>query len=489
MTKKVKQFLNNYFIIFIAILAVAGYFSVVLATGVVDEGFVSLTGNQITVDAHGDCQTVNNTSGINYFVPTRTNTEWQAFQDNLPSNVTLGACCSNDCTLPSTACALNVLYTCGECDADSCNDWCWSGPCPDNVCKEPTCAGTVCGENNVAYGGVDESCDGALGCAAGSNCMCDGNGNCWNRVDCCQRGIGYTTADCDTGDGWADCVTYTSGCSGNWQNYIGKYDSGVDICCVEADCGANSDCIEAIGTRGTCNCTGGYFDCNNNYWVDGCECGLPNTECQGNSCVCIWGYDDCTAAAGCETAVYSNDSNCGSCGNSCGGAGCFSGSCCTPNSYTDCGSGGNIYWFSSCGVQQGLAITCINSACSDGNCVCTAGLADCNGDGNCECNLSTSGCSGGSCQLGETCNSDGCNNNCPGPCGVGDDPDCGASCCGDGNCDPGETCGNCWADCGCDSCSYCTGASCYSIVDYCTALCAMSPDPSACYLLCVGPCG
>lgn len=45
-----------------------------------------------TIDAWGTCQKVTNTSGKNYFVPTKTSAEWLAFRSHLPSGVTLSSC-------------------------------------------------------------------------------------------------------------------------------------------------------------------------------------------------------------------------------------------------------------------------------------------------------------------------------------------------------------------------------------------------------------
>jgi hypothetical protein len=105
----------------------------------------------------------------------------------------------------------------------------------------------------------------------------------------------------------------------------------------------------ALCSASTCAwiCKAGYYDCNK-VASDGCEidatsdvnncggCGVicptpPNATptCSGTGCgfTCVAGYADCTAAPGCETDI-TTDTDCGSCGNTCGtGTTCKSGSC------------------------------------------------------------------------------------------------------------------------------------------------------------------
>ena len=104
---------------------------------------------------------------------------------------------------------------------------------------------------------------------------------------------------------------------------------------------------------GTCNgaCDNGYYDCNSNKQVDGCEsfiatdpvnCGACGSQCSNNniaaqSCAagkctgtCKPGFGDCNnnkLLDGCETTLNTS-ANCGACGNACGmGLACINGNC------------------------------------------------------------------------------------------------------------------------------------------------------------------
>jgi|GEM_PF-3789826 len=50
------------------------------------------TTSEVSVDAHSDCQKLSHTGSTSYFVPTKTSAEWTAFQNNKPSDVTVGDC-------------------------------------------------------------------------------------------------------------------------------------------------------------------------------------------------------------------------------------------------------------------------------------------------------------------------------------------------------------------------------------------------------------
>ncbi len=81
----------------------------------------------------GSCVMVhNNTSGTDYFLPTRTSGEWTTFLAHLPPGVTVSAC-------PTTACVpLDPCLAADQCGADDCGN-----PCGANNCGSLTTA-SVC---------------------------------------------------------------------------------------------------------------------------------------------------------------------------------------------------------------------------------------------------------------------------------------------------------------------------------------------------------
>ncbi len=51
-----------------------------------------ITSTPQTIDAHGTCKVVSSTSANEYFAPTRTATEWNAFLNNKPNGVSINGC-------------------------------------------------------------------------------------------------------------------------------------------------------------------------------------------------------------------------------------------------------------------------------------------------------------------------------------------------------------------------------------------------------------
>lgn len=113
----------------------------------------------------------------------------------------------------------------------------------------------------------------------------------------------------------------------------------------------------AVCETGQCivKCLDGWGDCDTDA-KNGCEapltqatncgaCGVsctgngPNTvgECNAGACAakCTKGFDDCSAAPGCETDVDSDPKNCGACGHDCGGQKCSAGECEPDVVYSD----------------------------------------------------------------------------------------------------------------------------------------------------------
>ncbi len=66
-------------------------------------------------------------------------------------------------------CGNNICVENENCSDDATN-------CTDTKCYEPTCT-NGCGQSAVANGQTDEACTGSTGCT-GTDCKCDGSGNC-----------------------------------------------------------------------------------------------------------------------------------------------------------------------------------------------------------------------------------------------------------------------------------------------------------------------
>lgn len=56
------------------------------------DGYVIPAAGSEDIDEHGDCQQIVNTATNDIFVPTKTNTEWQSFQSNKPTFITVNTC-------------------------------------------------------------------------------------------------------------------------------------------------------------------------------------------------------------------------------------------------------------------------------------------------------------------------------------------------------------------------------------------------------------
>ena len=83
------EYLYIAFICFLALFSITA----VLALNAWDKGFRSDSGTTILVDiksadgaAYDDCKEVENTSTHNYFIPTKTEAEWDSFKNAAGSN-------------------------------------------------------------------------------------------------------------------------------------------------------------------------------------------------------------------------------------------------------------------------------------------------------------------------------------------------------------------------------------------------------------------
>ena len=90
----------------------------------------------------GDCKKIDNTSGVDYFVPTKTTAEWDSFAGNLPSGVTVESCVvGGTWTYKDCACGASGLPACDTLES-SCSPvgvHCYAfvgigGPCSGEQC-------------------------------------------------------------------------------------------------------------------------------------------------------------------------------------------------------------------------------------------------------------------------------------------------------------------------------------------------------------------
>ena len=194
---------------------------------------------------------------------------------------------------------------------------------------------------------------------------------------------------CDEGGGCVgECVDGELRCSGSDVERCGEINGGAwgvaETCgfqCVNGAC-------EGACTPGNAVCDGSsVVTCGGDFrYGDAVACETaPNASatCSGaGECgtACVPGFDDCSAAPGCETDLSSPDA-CGACGNVCPGA---------SNATRTCNGG-------VCGLTPNT---------------CAAGTANCTGDFVCETNTDTDenncgGC-GIQCFAGATCNDGAC---------------------------------------------------------------------------------
>ena len=113
-----------------------------------------------------------------------------------------------------------------------------------------------------------------------------------NWVSCCCVGVGWTSAYCTTGDGWADCCAWTSGCSGGWTNVEGTKDSST--CCSDLDCGYGTYCSNHICVSGS-HAVDGPVCADKEYRKCDAWCTEPGAWCDAatwtSSCAGSW-YDN-----------------------------------------------------------------------------------------------------------------------------------------------------------------------------------------------------
>ena len=260
------------------------------------------------------------------------------------------------------------------------------------VCT-PNCADSQCGDDgcgrNCGTCQDDQVCQsGRCVCKTQDHKACCGNAVCW--FDSC--GV--------QGDRVVDCP---NGCDGAKVECASCVPSCGDQECGENGCGG--EC--APGCSGGQVCDAGQCICAANdhleclfgdvYWYDSCGVqGLAHTcdcGCTGAQCNCCPGCADCRS-------TDTSDGCGGTCQSNCIGT-CDGSTCCATDDHQAC-SGGDLYWFDSCGTQGAMAQAC-DCDCWGSACCCSS-CADCR----------------------STDTSDGCGGTCPANCNGTCD---GATCC------------------------------------------------------------
>jgi len=269
---------------------------------------------------------ITNNSTNDYFVPTKTLNEWNAFVTYHPSGTTVQGCCGDgycnytgantgnkesvvntgtyssytvciaDCSsTPSTACGNGVCDTSYDTHAN----------CPSDCCGTPT----DCGSN---------------GCQVATTCTSNVQ-TCsayWNNFTCTSGTCGYSsgsaTSICGGGENSMCAGTL---CTNKCYNQNGGYYSGDDDSdgyadAKDTDCGGcGSLCTSGPGCNSTTNC-----------FLDGASCGsggtYKNNFCMGNlascsSCsnpkVCVNGNCENAGTADCPQGYYGTQGNCTKC--------------------------------------------------------------------------------------------------------------------------------------------------------------------------------
>lgn len=358
---------------------------------------------------------------------------------------------------PSNGCETDLRTTtahCSACGSDcGASSTCTGGTCgcvnPFKDCNGQQSDGCEVDTTSDAghCGACHVACPFGKACSDG-NCVCPVDyANCETSSPDCETNLKSDAANC--GACGVECLSTCSngvcgGCVGTALNCDGDVSNSceVDPLTDNNNCGACGTVCGAHQTcqAGTCTCDADWGDCNGDP-TDGCEadlysldtCTACNTQCEANQicnngCQCKPGWDDCTAADGCETWLQDDPNNCGQCGIICDTAAsesCQGGRCTCVIGMGACDSAVcNDEFFSSndhcgecnnsCGPGFGGQSSCLGGVCSChpafGNCDndwtngCEMSLSDDNNNcGGCgaACHLATQTCIGQQCVCAE----------------------------------------------------------------------------------------
>jgi len=269
-----------------------------LVFGAVSDGFRSLSGNRnnttpvyhyqddsLSVVALIGC-CLANSSGNDYFVPTRTLTEWNAFFNHQPSGVTPVLCCGDHLCSGSDTCN-NCTEDCGACS--TCTNFtysAWSGCCNGTQTRSVVSQGPA-----FCTGGspvTSQTCSSSVsGCISGT----------------CRNGYIYL----NSGYCYGGSISQTNVCiSSSVPNssciYGSEYNSQYYV--------PSGGCSYSVACSATPGCPGGYS----------CRSGslyLNSSSCTGNtanlSSVCIANTDPnntCLSYNSITSVIYTPGSGC-----------------------------------------------------------------------------------------------------------------------------------------------------------------------------------
>lgn len=257
--------------------------------------------------------------------------------------------CTTECTPPSFDCNDSLADGC-EVDVDT--DPAHCGSCTESCAPGSTCAGGAC------------VCPPMQGdCDADPDHVCEidlssDESHCGDCTTVCAANETCTAGECTCTPGFLDCVA-TPGCESSASDPATCGDC-ITTCDGTQVCNAGT-CADACDP-GLTLCTASCVDLQN----DPSHCGNcdtpvgPNQTCVGGMATCDPGWDDCSAAPGCETATTSDPQHCGKCAIVCKpGALCVMSGCqCSLSTPLDCGAA----------CQE----CCNNADCAPGN-VCSGG--------------------------------------------------------------------------------------------------------------------
>lgn len=200
-------------IITLVIVFIGLYYAVVYALGTWDSGYRADSGAGIVNVEIGDltgtassdqCGTVDNNSGNNLFVPTRTTGEWQAFRDNSGVAVADTGALGTDtnCAFCGDVCTGAETCQGGVCQAACVNNPVWAGNGPV-MCVAfgpyPLCAdifGQSCPTVDQDFACTQGVCGGVLYANLPIICQCpSGWADCDPDPSCCETQLG-TMANC-----------------------------------------------------------------------------------------------------------------------------------------------------------------------------------------------------------------------------------------------------------------------------------------------------
>jgi len=155
-----KQITKLFYLLMLSVIAIS-FSADVYALNDQSTGYQSSPGATTTVNVWSNCKRVTNSSSIKYFIPTKTQAEWDNFLAHLPSGVTVGPCCPADhdsalyCGGDGNVYKDFISYNPSTCAASSaailvatCSTGCSSGACnlPPPPCAQTS---TACANNTV----------------------------------------------------------------------------------------------------------------------------------------------------------------------------------------------------------------------------------------------------------------------------------------------------------------------------------------------------